>query len=271
ERSSETVGNCRRGSVSWLTSLLHADTLSSRFDQQANSLGSWTKLALNPQPIALQEDPECFFGNLFKNKLISLAQLAPPLIPFLPRCFVGAAPDWMFQQEHLVTKMDQVLMSCDNVLEEKHQTKHAGLVPAPRCGGLLTGHSGIHWLSLFNTRTCRKITRCERCHLGQQRRSEGDVVKFLGLILDEHLNWNAHIHHVFKKLAPLIGALYGLQHILSSNAKKSIYFDNLAGLAGLENILVSKEAFWILLKSNGLWVQRQLGPTSKTVGLLVKS
>ncbi|KAK3917611.1 Serine/threonine-protein kinase PCRK1, partial [Frankliniella fusca] len=26
--------------VSWLTSLLHADTLSSRFDQQANSLGS---------------------------------------------------------------------------------------------------------------------------------------------------------------------------------------------------------------------------------------
>ncbi|KAK3910349.1 Protein NifQ [Frankliniella fusca] len=34
--------------VSWLTSLLHADILSSRFDQQANSPGSWTKLALKP-------------------------------------------------------------------------------------------------------------------------------------------------------------------------------------------------------------------------------
>ncbi|KAK3914950.1 Carbohydrate-responsive element-binding protein, partial [Frankliniella fusca] len=32
----------------WLTSLLHADILSSRFDQQANCPGSWTKLALNP-------------------------------------------------------------------------------------------------------------------------------------------------------------------------------------------------------------------------------
>ncbi|KAK3910364.1 hypothetical protein KUF71_020134, partial [Frankliniella fusca] len=31
----------------------------------------------------------------------------------------------MFHQEHLVTKMAQVLMSCDNVLEEKHKTKHA--------------------------------------------------------------------------------------------------------------------------------------------------
>ncbi|KAK3916631.1 Phenolphthiocerol/phthiocerol polyketide synthase subunit E [Frankliniella fusca] len=34
--------------VSWLTSLLHAEILSSRFDQQANSPGSWTKLALKP-------------------------------------------------------------------------------------------------------------------------------------------------------------------------------------------------------------------------------
>ncbi|KAK3932219.1 Zinc finger protein chinmo [Frankliniella fusca] len=31
----------------------------------------------------------------------------------------------MFHQEHLVIKLDQVLMSCDNVLEEKHKTKHA--------------------------------------------------------------------------------------------------------------------------------------------------
>ncbi|KAK3908692.1 NPC intracellular cholesterol transporter 1-like protein 2 [Frankliniella fusca] len=40
--------NLARAQVSWLTSLLHADILSSRFDQQANSPGSWTKLALKP-------------------------------------------------------------------------------------------------------------------------------------------------------------------------------------------------------------------------------
>ncbi|KAK3913329.1 Non-sulfated chondroitin lyase E66 [Frankliniella fusca] len=36
------------------------------------------------------------------------------------------ACDWMFHQGHSVTKMDQVLMSCDNYLEEKHKTKRAG-------------------------------------------------------------------------------------------------------------------------------------------------
>ncbi|KAK3928175.1 hypothetical protein KUF71_016524 [Frankliniella fusca] len=88
--------------VSWLTTLLHADILSSRFDQQANSPGSWTKPALKPLLL----------------KRIQNASLETC-------CIVGAAPDWMFHQEHLVTKMDQVLMSCDNVLEEKHKTKHA--------------------------------------------------------------------------------------------------------------------------------------------------
>ncbi|KAK3932084.1 Spatacsin, partial [Frankliniella fusca] len=103
--------------VSWLTSLLHADILSSRFDQQANQ--SWKLCQAGVELTAPLEDLECFFGNL------CLAQLAPALLSSLPGCFVGAAPYWMFHQEHLVTKMDQVLMSCDNVLEEKHKTKHA--------------------------------------------------------------------------------------------------------------------------------------------------
>ncbi|KAK3914755.1 1-deoxy-D-xylulose-5-phosphate synthase [Frankliniella fusca] len=42
------TGHTLETQVSWLTSLLHADILSSRFDQQANSPGSWTKLALKP-------------------------------------------------------------------------------------------------------------------------------------------------------------------------------------------------------------------------------
>ncbi|KAK3927647.1 RNA-directed RNA polymerase L, partial [Frankliniella fusca] len=82
--------------VSWLTSLLHADILSSRFHQQANSPGSWTKLALKPL-----------------------------LLKRIQNASLETSPDWMFHQEHLVTKLDQVLMSCDNVLEEKLKTKHA--------------------------------------------------------------------------------------------------------------------------------------------------
>ncbi|KAK3916092.1 Glycerol uptake facilitator protein 4, partial [Frankliniella fusca] len=122
--------------VSWLTSLLHADILSSRFDQQANQ--SWKLDQAGVEPTL--EDPECFFGNL------CLAQLAPPLLSSLPGCFVGAAPDWMFHHEHLVTKIDQVLMSCDNVLEEEHKTKHAGLAPAPFSFGVL-GSTGCRSLT----------------------------------------------------------------------------------------------------------------------------
>ncbi|KAK3908216.1 Serine/threonine-protein kinase Tor, partial [Frankliniella fusca] len=119
--------------VSWLTSLLHADVLSSRFDQQANSPGSWTKLAL--KPLLLKR---------IQNASLETCVRHSWLLPSLPGCTVGAAPDWMFHQEHLVTKMDQVLMSCDNVLEEKHKTKHAvqralqgydGAIVLPSVGG----------------------------------------------------------------------------------------------------------------------------------------
>ncbi|KAK3928592.1 Serine/threonine-protein kinase mph1, partial [Frankliniella fusca] len=48
--------------VSWLTSLLHADILSSRFDQQANQ--SWKLGQAGVELTAPLEDLECFFGNL---------------------------------------------------------------------------------------------------------------------------------------------------------------------------------------------------------------
>ncbi|KAK3932103.1 von Willebrand factor C and EGF domain-containing protein [Frankliniella fusca] len=54
-----------------------------------------------------------------------LAHLASPLPPPSQAGWCTAC-DWMFHQGHSVTKMDQVLMSCDNFLEEKLKTKNAG-------------------------------------------------------------------------------------------------------------------------------------------------
>ena len=48
-------------------------------------------------------------------------------------------------------------------------------------------------------------------------------VKFLGLYLDEHLLWEAHIASIIKTISPIIGALYRLRHLLSPTAKKSLY------------------------------------------------
>ncbi|KAK3908441.1 Universal stress protein E [Frankliniella fusca] len=136
-------------------------------------------------------------------------QLAPPLLSSLPGCFVGAAPYWMFHQEHLVTKMDQVLMSCDNVLEEKHKTKHAGLLKFyGKCemaaepvhgtddeGWCPRLDAGVFSLGILGSTGCRSSTQgpaaksqvfklrclqrlgCERCHLGQQWRSKEEYTQ----------------------------------------------------------------------------------------------
>ncbi|KAK3910350.1 Serine/threonine-protein kinase smg-1, partial [Frankliniella fusca] len=179
--------------VSWLTSLLHADILSSRFDQQANSPGSWTKLALKPPLL----------------KRIQNASLETC-------CFVGAAPDWMFHQEHLVIKMDQVLMSCNNVLEEKHKTKHAGA---------------------FNVQDVSVVTL--------------DSKEGAKEIFNVSKSWKLGHDGVKPPTAP--------------QGDPECIFGNLC-----KNQLTSFQRS-ILDPLEERWLQRQLGPTSRTVGLLVKS
>ncbi|KAK3929096.1 37S ribosomal protein S5, mitochondrial, partial [Frankliniella fusca] len=104
--------------VSWLTSLLHADILSSRFHQQANSPGSWTKLALKPL-------------------LLKRIQNAS-----LETCGCGAG-----------------------VLS-------LGILGSTGCRSSTQGPAAKS--QVFKLRWLQRLG-CERCHLGQQRRSEGDV------------------------------------------------------------------------------------------------
>jgi len=49
-------------------------------------------------------------------------------------------------------------------------------------------------------------------------------VKFLGLSIDQFLQWDVHINSVNRKIAPLTGILHRLQHVLSDAAKRAIYF-----------------------------------------------
>ena len=47
-------------------------------------------------------------------------------------------------------------------------------------------------------------------------------IKFLGVILDEHIAWNNHIHVIEKKLAKNIGLLYGARQFLDKESLKTI-------------------------------------------------
>lgn len=50
------------------------------------------------------------------------------------------------------------------------------------------------------------------------------TTKFLGLIIDEHLTWDAHINHVLKKISNGIFALYRMSKISSTQTLRTIYF-----------------------------------------------
>ena len=57
----------------------------------------------------------------------------------------------------------------------------------------------------------------------------GDLIKrtahfnFLGIIINENLNWNNHITHISNKINPIVGLLHRLKYQLPTNILKMIY------------------------------------------------
>ena len=58
----------------------------------------------------------------------------------------------------------------------------------------------------------------------------GEILKkvnqtqFLGVIIDENLNWKSHIDHISLKISKVTGILYRVRHNLTSDALLSIYY-----------------------------------------------
>lgn len=59
-------------------------------------------------------------------------------------------------------------------------------------------------------------------HLNNRQISRTNHVKYLGLYLDENLNWKIHINHIIKKILPVVGILWRLRDTPIS-IKKLIY------------------------------------------------
>ena len=49
-------------------------------------------------------------------------------------------------------------------------------------------------------------------------------IKYLGIILDENLNWAEHLQYVSKKLSRAGGIMYRLQHYLTPKLLKQVYY-----------------------------------------------
>ena len=52
---------------------------------------------------------------------------------------------------------------------------------------------------------------------------ELESTKYLGVILDQNLNWKKHISHVSTKLSKYVGLLYKLRHFVPKSTLSSLY------------------------------------------------
>ena len=74
-------------------------------------------------------------------------------------------------------------------------------------------------------RSCRtKITKKLNLRISGQKIRTKTQTKYLGVILDEHLNFKKQIETVKQKLARAAGVLAKLRHYVSKKVLKSIYY-----------------------------------------------
>ena len=53
---------------------------------------------------------------------------------------------------------------------------------------------------------------------------EKDNIKYLGVIIDSHLNWKKHILAVSKKISRCIGIMCKLRQFMNTHMLKNIYY-----------------------------------------------
>ena len=61
-------------------------------------------------------------------------------------------------------------------------------------------------------------------------------IKFLGVMLDEHISWNDHARTVENKIAKNIGLLYRVNQFLNEDSLKTVHFSYIRSYLNYENI-----------------------------------
>jgi len=64
----------------------------------------------------------------------------------------------------------------------------------------------------------------EKIHLSIHNIECKSYVKYLGIYLDEHLQWEPQIQHVNNKLAKNVGIINKLRHYLDFRMLKQLYY-----------------------------------------------
>lgn len=83
---------------------------------------------------------------------------------------------------------------------------------------------------MFRTKLCRK-EKVNEIVIGNTNMQVGDKIKFLGVVIDEHLDWSSHIIHLVGKLSKIAYAFRVLVKYVSESALRALYFANFEGMS----------------------------------------
>ena len=70
----------------------------------------------------------------------------------------------------------------------------------------------------------KQITKHLNFRISGQKIEISTRVKYLGIQIDQHLNWNEHIKNIIPKLSRAIGVLSKIRHYVPKSLLKTIYY-----------------------------------------------
>ena len=73
-------------------------------------------------------------------------------------------------------------------------------------------------------------------------------IKFLGVMLDEHISWIDHVRTVENKIAKNIGLLYRVSQFLNEDSLKTVYFSYIHSYLNYANIAWANNTYATKLK-----------------------
>ena len=88
--------------------------------------------------------------------------------------------------------------------------------------------------------------------MGSKSIERSSSIKFLGVMLDEHLSWKDHIHTVENKIAKNLGLLYRANQFLDEHSLKTIYFSYIHSYLNYANLAWASTHLTKLKKINML-------------------
>ena len=113
----------------------------------------------------------------------------------------------------------KLVYSSDNVkdLETVMNEEFKAIIRYYSVNKLSVNLKKTHYMVITSAK--KKISRIKIADIEQK-----DNIKYLGIYLDEHLNWEYQIKHINNKIAKNIGIIYKLRYYLDFNMLKQLYY-----------------------------------------------